>query len=138
MWNWNYCKGQYFWLSRRDLQIESGNWAAIFDKCDPSIRFWQCERFVRNNLTKRKIRSCRLASEQFLEFKKKMIGLDANKYSFDEQDIISALQVAFKGEIMHTQYCVQNKRLVFFFSEHKLGVEIDEYGHADRFWIRTN
>ena len=132
-------KGQYFWLSRRDLQIESGygNWAAIFDKCDPSIRFWQCERFVRNNLAERKIRGRRLASEQFLEFKKKL-GLDANEYSFDEQDIISALQVAFKGEIMHTQYCVQNKRLDSFFSEHKLGVEIDEYGHADRFWIRTN
>ena len=91
-------KGQYFWLSRRDLQIESGygNWAAIFDKCDPSIRFWQCERFVRNNLAKRKIRGRRLASEQFLEFKKKL-GLDANEYSFDEQDIISALQVAFEG-----------------------------------------
>ena len=29
---------------------------------------------------------------------------------------------------MHTLYCVQNKRL----DEHKLGVEIDEYGHADR------
>ena len=29
-------KGQYFWVSRRDLQIESGysNSAAIFDKCD--------------------------------------------------------------------------------------------------------
>ena len=50
---------------------------------------------------------------------------------FDEQ-AISSLQVAFEGEIMHTQYCVQNKRLDFYFSEHKLGVEIDEYGHSDR------
>ena len=33
---------------------------------------------------------------------------------------------------MHTQYCVQNKRLDFYFSERKHGVEIDEYGHADR------
>ena len=33
---------------------------------------------------------------------------------------------------MHTQYCTQKKRLDFFFSEHKLGVEIDEYGYADR------
>ena len=33
---------------------------------------------------------------------------------------------------MYTQYCVQNKRLDFYFSEHKLGVEIDECGHADR------
>ena len=33
---------------------------------------------------------------------------------------------------MHTQYCAQNKRLSFYFSEHKLRVEIDEYSHADR------
>ena len=33
---------------------------------------------------------------------------------------------------MHTQYCIQNKRLDFYFSEHKLGVEIHEYGHAER------
>ena len=42
------------------------------------------------------------------------------------------MQVAFEGEIMHTQYWAQNKRLNFYFSEHKLKVEIDEYGHADR------
>ena len=36
---------------------------------------------------------------------------------------------------MHTQYCIQNKRLDFYFSEHKLGVEIDEYGHAERDFV---
>ena len=33
---------------------------------------------------------------------------------------------------MHTQYCVENKRLDLEFSEHNLGIEVDEYGHADR------
>ena len=33
---------------------------------------------------------------------------------------------------MHTQCCVQNKRLDFYFSEHKVGVEIDEYCHTGR------
>ena len=33
---------------------------------------------------------------------------------------------------MHTQYCVQNKRLDFYLSELRLGVEINEYGHSDR------
>ena len=30
-------KGKYFWVNRRDLEIESDykNWAVIFDKCDP-------------------------------------------------------------------------------------------------------
>ena len=137
-------KAQYFWLSRTDLQIESGysNWAAIFHICDrnkqksryelmPSTKCRPCERFVRNDLAERKTRSRRLASEKFLEFKEKL-GLDPNEYSFDEQDVISVLQVAFEGENMHTQYCVQNKRLDLYFSEYKPGVEIDEYGHGDR------
>ena len=33
---------------------------------------------------------------------------------------------------MHTQYCIQNKSLDFYFYEHKLGVEIDKYGQTDR------
>ena len=97
----------------------------------PSTKFRPSDRFVRNDLAETKIRSRRLTSEQFLEFKEKL-GLDPNEYSFDEHDVISALQFAFEGEIMHTQYCVQNKRLDFCFSKHKLGVEIDEYGHANR------
>ena len=42
------------------------------------------------------------------------------------------MKVAFEGEIMHTQYCIQGKRLEGSFSEHKLGVEIDEYDHVNR------
>ena len=32
---------------------------------------------------------------------------------------------------MHTQYCVQDKWLDGYFPNHKLGIEIDEYGHVD-------
>ena len=30
-------KGRYFWVNRKDLEVESdvNNWAPIFDKCDP-------------------------------------------------------------------------------------------------------
>ena len=44
------------------------------------------------------------------------------------------MQVAFEEEIMHTQYCVQNKRLDCYFPKGKLGIEIDEYGHVDRYF----
>ena len=47
----------------------------------------------------RKIKSCRKSSKKFLEFKKKL-GLDTNVVTCDKQDIISALQVAFEGEII--------------------------------------
>ena len=42
------------------------------------------------------------------------------------------MQVEFEGYILDTQYLVQNKRLDFYFFEHKLKIEIDEYGRADR------
>ena len=119
------------------MQIESGysSWEAIFDNCNPnkqkyryelmpSTRFRPCERLVRNYLAESKIRSRRLALEQLLEFKEKL-GLYPNEYSFYEKDIKRAMQAAFEQEIMHTQYRVQNKRLDFYFSEQKLGVEID-------------
>ena len=50
----------------------------------------------------------------------------------NEQDIISALQVAFEGEIILTQYCIKNKRIDAYFSKYKLGIEVDEYNHEGR------
>ena len=86
---------------------------------------------MRNDLVERKIKSCRKSSKRFLEFKKKL-GLDPNLVTCDEQDIISALQVAFEGEIILTQYCIENKRLDAYFSNYKLGIEVDEYNHEGR------
>ena len=50
---------RYFWISRRDLEIESdySNWAQVFDNCDPEkqkgrhelipdTEFQPCRRFV--------------------------------------------------------------------------------------------
>ena len=69
---------------------------------------------MRNGLVERKMKSRRLSSKNVLEFKEKL-GLDPNEYSFDKQDIISVLQIAFEGEIMRTQYCVLKKDLIFTF-----------------------
>ena len=86
---------------------------------------------MRNDLVKRRIKSCRKSSKRFLEFKKKL-GLDPDVITCDKQDIISALQVAFEGEIILTQYCIENKRLDAYFSKYKLGIEVDEYNHEGR------
>ena len=130
---------KYLRINRKDLEIESGykTWAQIFDKCElekhkyrqeliPNTKIQRCRVFVQNDLAERKIKS-----HKVLEFKRKL-GFDNNKYSFDEKYIISALPAAFEGKTMHTKYCVQNKRLNLYFSEHKFGIEIDEYGHVDR------
>ena len=39
---------------------------------------------------------------------KKKLELDPNVVTCDEQNIISALQVAFEEEIILTQYCIEN------------------------------
>ena len=70
-------KGRYFWVNRKDLEVESdvANWAQIFDKCDPekqkyrhelmpNTEFQPCRRFVRNDLVERKIKSCRKSSKK--------------------------------------------------------------------------
>ena len=42
------------------------------------------------------------------------------------------MQVVFEEEIIFTQYCIENKRLDAYFSNHKLGIEVDEYNHEGR------
>ena len=76
-------KGKYFWINRKDLEIESdvANWAMIFGKCDPekqkyrqeltpNAEYQRCRVFLRNDLVERKIKSCRKSSKIFLGFKK--------------------------------------------------------------------
>ena len=86
---------------------------------------------VRNDFVEKEIESCRKSSKRFLEFKKKL-GLDPNLVICDEQNIISALHVAFEEEIILTQYCIKNKRIDAYFSKYKLGIEVDEYNHENR------
>ena len=87
--------------------------------------------FVRNDLAEKKIKRRRLSSKNFLDFKEKP-GLDPYKCYFDEQHIICALQLAFEGSIMDTQYYVLGKKLDLYFPKYKLAIEIDEYAHVDR------
>ena len=78
-------KGRYFWVNRKDLELESdfANWVQIFDKCDlekqiyrqeltPNAEYQRSRVFVRNDLAERKFKSCRKSSKKFLEFKKKI------------------------------------------------------------------
>ena len=77
-------KGRYFWVNRKDLEVESdvANWAQTFDKCDskkqknrqeltPYAEYQRCRVFVRNDLVKRKMKSCTKSSKRLLEFFKK-------------------------------------------------------------------
>ena len=69
---------------------------------------------MQNDLVERKIKSCRKSSKRFLEFKKKL-RLDPDIVTCDEQDIISALQVAFEGEIILTSIVLKIRDLMLTF-----------------------
>ena len=137
-------KGTYFWITRKNLEVESdANWRQIYDKCDlkkqkyrqeltPNAEYQRCRKFVRNDLVERKIKSCRKSSKMFLEFKKNL-GIDINLVTCDEQNIISTLQTTFEGEIIITQYWIENKRLDAYFFKCKPAIEVDEYNHEDRY-----
>ena len=97
----------------------------------PNVKYQPCRVFVRNDLIEKRIKRYIKSSKRFLEFKKQL-GLDPNVVTCDELDIVNTLQIVFEGEIILTQYCIENKRLDAYFSNHKLGIEVDEYNHEGR------
>ena len=114
---------QYFWISRRDLEIESKcNWQVIFDKCEDSLRqkyrkeltpnttFQPNKIFVRNDLFEKIIKSCKTTNLEFLKLKEKL-GLCLYEDICDEQELISMSEEIFKEEKIITQHDVENKQL---------------------------
>ena len=114
---------QYFWINRRDLEIESKrNWQAIFDKykdsssqkyrkeLTPNITFQPNKIFVRNDLFEKIIKSCKTTNLEFLKLKEKL-GLCLYEDICDEQELISMSEEIFKEENIFTQHDVENKQL---------------------------
>ena len=73
---------QYFWMNRRDLEIETKhNWQAIFDKCKdwstqkyrkeltPNITFPSNKIFLRNDLFEKIIKCCKATNLEFLKLR---------------------------------------------------------------------
>ena len=91
---------QYFWINRRDLEIESKlSWQAIFNKCKdssrekyrkeltPNITFQPDKIFVRNDLFQKIIKSCKETNLESLNFKEKL-GSWLDKDICDKQEFI--------------------------------------------------
>ena len=103
---------QYFWINRRDLEIESKrNWQAIFDKSKdslrqkyrkeltPNITLQPNKIFVRNDLFGKITEDCKTTNLEFSKLKEKL-GLCL----YDEQEFISMSEEIF------TQHDVENKQ----------------------------
>ena len=109
---------QYFWINRRDLEIESKlNWQASFYKCKDSsnqkyrkeltsnIAFQPHKIFVQNDLFEKIIKSCKSTNLEFLKLKEKLV-LCVYEDICDEQELIS-----MSKEKIITQRDVENKQL---------------------------
>ena len=49
-----------------------------------------------------------------------------------EQTVLKSIKDEFEGEDMQTKYSVVGYRIDLYFHKHKLAIEIDELGHAER------
>ena len=49
-----------------------------------------------------------------------------------EQTVLESIKDAFEGEEMRTRYSVLGYRTDLYFHKHKLAIEVDKLGHADR------
>ena len=49
-----------------------------------------------------------------------------------EQTVLKSIKDAFEGEDMQTQYSVLGYMIDLYFHKHKLVIEVDELGHADK------
>ena len=49
-----------------------------------------------------------------------------------EQTAINLIKDAFEGQDMQTHYTLLDYRIDLYFHKHKLVIEVDELGHADR------
>ena len=113
---------QYFWINRRDLEIESKcNSQVIFDKykdsssqkyrkeLTPNITFQPNKIFVRNDLFENIIKSCKTTNSEFLKLNENL-GLCLYEVVCDEQEFISTSEEIFKEGKLFTQLDVENKQ----------------------------
>ena len=103
-------------MNRKDLDVESGqdNWAHVFDKCDLekqkySYKLEDLYEMIQSNKKLKVVEE----NQKSFRIQKKKLGLDPNKITCDEQDIINALQGAFEGCLLNTMLKTKDLILTF-------------------------
>ena len=87
-------------------------------------------RFLRIDLALKIIMDCRTDESCSL---KRNLGFNLHDViNTKEQTVLRSIKDAFEGEDMQTQYTVIDYRIDLYFHKHKLSIEVDELGHADR------
>ena len=87
-------------------------------------------RFLRIDLALEMIMDCR--ADELCSLKRNLgFNLD-DVINTKKQTVLKSIKDAFEGEDMQTQYSVLGYRIDLYFHKHKLAIEVDELGHADR------
>ena len=116
---------QYFWINRRDLEIETKrDWQVIFDKykdlstqkyrkkLTPNISFQTNKIFLRNNFFEKIIKSCKATNLEFLKLKEKL-GLCTYGDICDEQELTSMSEENFtQHDVENNQSKEENEKLI--------------------------
>ena len=55
-----------------------------------------------------------------------------NVINTKEQAVLKSIKDSFEGKDIQTQYSVSGYRIDHYFYKHKLAIEVDELGHAER------
>ena len=115
---------QYFWINRRDLEIETKrNWQVIFDKykvlltqkyrreLTPNLAFKPNKIFVRNDLFEKVIKSCKATNLEFLKLKEKL-GLCLYEDICDKKEFILMSEESFiQHDVKNKQLKEENKKI---------------------------
>ena len=130
-------------LNEKDIEEQLGhkNLPAITNKYDKIYKKHRYElvdepikqpnrRFLRTDLALKIIMDCRTDESSSL---KRNLGINLHDViNTTEQTVFRSIKDPFEGEDMQTQYTVIGYSIDLYFHKHKLAIEVDELGHADR------
>ena len=121
-------------LGRKNVPAITNKYGKIYKKhryglVDESIK-QPSRRFLHIDLALKIIMDCRTDESCSL---KRNLGFNLHDViNTKEQTVLRSIKDAFEGEDMQTQYTVIGYRIDLYFHKHKLAIEVDELGHADR------
>ena len=131
------------WLNEKNIEEKLGhkNLPAITNKHNQVYKKCRYElvneakkqpnrRFLRSDLALKVIMDCR--TDESCNLKRNLGFKLHDVINTKEQTVLESMKNAFEGEDMQSQYSVLGYRIDLYFYKHKLAIEVDELGHADR------
>ena len=131
------------WLNEKHIEEKLGhkNLPVITNKYDPVYKKHRYELVdKRKKQPNRRFLSSNLAVKVIIDSTtgescnfKRILGFRLHDViNAKEQTVLKSIKDAFEEEDMQTQYSVLGYRIDLYFHKHKLAIEVDELGHADR------